>query len=67
MKYVLQTEDKEEFELYYRGPDCAFVLHELSNEARKLWKYSEDEQEVEKGEWLRELLYHLCNERGIEL
>lgn len=63
----IQCWDVEPLIIHAKAIDMHCVLCSLRDEARKLWKYSEDEQEIAKGEWLRDLLYRKCDSRGVEI
>lgn len=69
MKYTLtiEAETEDDLKIYMQARDWFCVVWELHDAARRFWKYSEDSEEVKKGEWLRDLIIHECQDRGIDL
>lgn len=55
MKYTLTVEAEADHELlpYMQVHDYYCVLCTLRDEARRLWKHSQDEAEIAKGEGLK--------------
>lgn len=69
MKYTLtiESEDKEILQTALNAHDWYSIVWELQNAARSFWKYSEDDEEVKKGEWLRDLIWEELTARGLDL
>jgi len=71
MKAILEFDLSDEYERQshlhaLKADRLVLMISELYDKARTLYKYSENEQDINKGEWLRELLNELKKDNGLE-
>ena len=46
MKYIIETEDQDEFRLHFNGPKMYHAVHEFQQYLRNKWKYNDVENET---------------------
>lgn len=71
MKAILEYDLNDEFEKQshlhaLKADRMVLLISDLYDKARSLYKYSENEDDIAKGEWLRELLNELKKDNGLE-
>lgn len=49
-------DDIYELKLFLASKDLKFAIDDLYQEARKLWKYSDDEEKIKIGEAMRDMI-----------
>lgn len=70
MKHTIEfnlPEDAQFLFLHLKGPEAHFVLMDLLNEMRTVYKYGEDQVAADHAEKWRDLVYALCADRGVKL
>ena len=71
MKVTIEfnTKDGEEDEATIiramNGDKFAHAFYEIFEQARKLWKYGQTEEEVERGEFLRDTVARILDENDL--
>jgi len=72
MKAILEfdlndTDERMDHERALRSTDLALVISKLYEDARKLYKYSDNEEDIRRGEWFREMVSAAVEEYEIDL
>ena len=64
MRYKLETNDKAEFNIHYKGPEFHSALYEIVCELRNKVKYTD-----ERGSWDKayEMVLDILNQRNLDV
>lgn len=67
MIYKIETDDKQDFELMFRGADCYFALLDIDNYLREQIKYNSEnsEEKIEAFEATREMFFDILHNRNL--
>ena len=65
MKYIIETEDQDEFRRYFNGPRLYGAVHHFQQFLRTKWKYNDTTNEA----WLEAAteLINILEDHGIDM